>query len=92
MVMPDAFNRAPITGASLMWVMPPADSRPGAEHAQIAAVNAVMDYFEVLDRHYLDDDKLFDPARTQSVSDLLHSAEKANLQALLDFLNHCTSE
>ena len=88
MVMRDAVNRA-LPSQGHFFNVGHATSRftpAGPDHGQIAAVNGVMDYFEALDRHHFDDNKVSDAARTQRVGDLLHSAETANLQPLLDFL------
>jgi cysteine desulfurase family protein (TIGR01976 family) len=88
MVMRDAVNRA-LPSQGHFFNVGHATSRftpAGPDHGQIAAVNGVMDYFEALDRHHFDDNKVSDPVRTQRVGELLHSAETANLQPLLDFL------
>ena len=57
----------------------------GPDHAQIASVNGVLDYFELLDRHHFAGQENTAP-RTQRVGDLLHRAEVKNLEPLLDFL------
>jgi selenocysteine lyase/cysteine desulfurase len=88
MVMRDAVNRA-LPSQGHFFNVGHATSRftpAGPDHAQIAAVNGVMDYFEALDRHHFDDNKVSDPVRTQRVGELLHSAETANLKPLLNFL------
>jgi len=88
MVMRDAVNRA-LPHQGHFFNVGYATSRftpAGPDHAQIAAVNGVMDYFEALDSHHFDHNKVSDAARTQRMGDLLHSAETANLQPLLDLL------
>lgn len=57
----------------------------GPDHAQIAAVNGVMDYMDaVADRHGFEGKPV--PARAAAVRDLFRSHETALLQPLLDFL------
>jgi cysteine desulfurase family protein (TIGR01976 family) len=62
----------------------------GPDHAQIAAVNGLMDYLQAFyERHA---DPAHQPARTgavfqrAAVNDLMHAAERANLEPLLAFL------
>jgi cysteine desulfurase family protein (TIGR01976 family) len=56
----------------------------GPDHAQIAAVNGVMDYFDAVHQHHFGSD---DGCRQQQVHDLLRSAEISNLEPLLDYLH-----
>ncbi|NRB71890.1 MAG: aminotransferase class V-fold PLP-dependent enzyme [Xanthomonadales bacterium] len=56
----------------------------GPDHAQVAAVNGVVDYFEALHRHHFAGaDEAQAPAR---VHELLRAQEKALTQPLLDFV------
>jgi selenocysteine lyase/cysteine desulfurase len=58
----------------------------GADHAQVAAVNGVMDYLEaVAGRHGFGDEPT--PARARAVRTLFRDHESALLQPLLDFLS-----
>ena len=69
------------------------DGKPGArftpagpDHAQIAAVNGVMDYMDaVADRHGMKGKAA--PARAAAVRDLFRAHETELLQPLLDFLS-----
>ena len=69
------------------------DEKPGArftpagpDHAQIAAVNGVMDYMDaVADRHGMQGKA--PPARAAAVRDLFRAHETELLQPLLDFLS-----
>jgi cysteine desulfurase family protein (TIGR01976 family) len=69
------------------------DGKPGArftpagpDHAQIAAVNGLMDYMDALaDRHGLGGMPV--PARAQAVRELFREQETALLQPLLDYLS-----
>ncbi|MBG0776997.1 MAG: aminotransferase class V-fold PLP-dependent enzyme [Desulfovibrionaceae bacterium] len=74
----------------------------GPDHAQIAAVKGVGDYFEALYRHHFADSGTGDPGigdagtgdagdapaarKAEAVRDLLHRAEAPVLGALLDYL------
>ena len=58
----------------------------GPDHAQIAAVNGVMDYMDaVADRHGMQGKAA--PARAAAVRDLFRAHETTLLQPLLDFLS-----
>ena len=88
MVMRDAVNRA-LPNQGHFFNVGYATSRftpAGPDHAQIAAVNGVIDYFEALDRHHFADGNVSNAERTRRMGNLLHSAETANLQPLLEFL------
>jgi cysteine desulfurase family protein (TIGR01976 family) len=69
------------------------DGKPGArftpagpDHAQIAAVNGVMDYMDAIaDRHGMKGKAA--PARAAAVRDLFRAHETGLLQPLLDFLS-----
>ena len=59
----------------------------GPDHAQIAAVNGVIDYFEtVYEHHFGADDNLPLHQKGAAVLKLFRQAEQSNLQPLLDFL------
>jgi len=59
----------------------------GPDHAQIAAVNGVVDYMDaVASRHGAGDGPV--SARAAAVRQLFHAHETALLQPLLDFLSH----
>jgi len=62
----------------------------GPDHAQIASVNGVIDYFEAVYSHHfggVNDGDATDPTKkTSSVSGLFQGAERAHLQPLLDFI------
>ena len=62
----------------------------GPDHAQIAAVNGVIDYFEAVYEHHLanqSNEASREPAqRASAVAKLFQQAERANLAPLLDFL------
>ncbi len=58
----------------------------GPDHAQIAAVNGVIDYFEAVYSHHWDDDEVTPVRKTSRVRALFQHTERRNLQPLLDFL------
>ena len=86
MVMRDALNKA-LPSQGHFFNVGSATSRftpAGPDHAQIASVNGVIDYFEAIDSHHFSAaDK---SPKAQRVGALLHSAEIENLKPLLDFL------
>ena len=88
MVMRDALNKA-LPSQGHFFNVGSATSRftpAGPDHAQIASVNGVIDYFEAIDSHHFSAaDK---SPKAQRVGALLHSAEIENLKPLLDFLKH----
>jgi len=59
----------------------------GPDHAQIASVNGVIDYFETVYAHHYGDDKATALQKTSRVRALFQHAERRNLQPLLDFLS-----
>ena len=61
----------------------------GPDHAQIAAVNGVIDYFDQVHEHHFE--KNIETIKTDNISKLFQDAEKANLKPLLDFLTTKTS-
>jgi len=61
----------------------------GPDHAQIAAVNGVIDYFESIYAHHYADQTGCKPAQqARLVAQLFQQAERANLSPLLEFLAH----
>ena len=56
----------------------------GPDHAQIAAVNGVVDYMEAVHAHHFDDAPV--GQRAQRVRDLFREHESSLLQPLLDYL------
>ena len=59
----------------------------GPDHAQIASVNGVIDYFETVYSHHYGDDGSTPLQKTNRVRALFQHAERRNLQPLLDFLS-----
>lgn len=59
----------------------------GPDHAQIASVNGVIDYFEKVYDHHFDMQEATPVSRTNKVRALFQHAERRNLQPLLDFLS-----
>jgi len=57
----------------------------GPDHAQIAAVNGVLDYFDSLHEHHFGDGS--EGAKQQQIHDLLRQHEIEMVQPLLDFLD-----
>ena len=60
------------------WMVP-----AGPDHAQVAAVNGMIDYFDAVDAHHGGAD---DAGRPRRVERLFQGAEKRNLEALLGWL------
>lgn len=56
----------------------------GPDHAQVAAMNGVMDYFDAVHAHHFDASDT--SARGQQVHDLFRAAERDRLTPLLDYL------
>ena len=61
------------------WMVP-----AGPDHAQIAASNGILDYFDALDAHHGGAD---DPGRPRRIEHMCRAAEKANLKPMLDYLS-----
>jgi cysteine desulfurase family protein (TIGR01976 family) len=59
----------------------------GPDHAQIASVNGVIDYFETVYSHHYGEDDASALRKTNRVRALFQHAERRNLQPLLDFLS-----
>jgi len=59
----------------------------GPDHAQIASVNGVIDYFEAVYSHHFGDIEVKATQKTSRVRALFQHAERRNLQPLLDFLS-----
>jgi len=58
----------------------------GPDHAQIASVNGVIDYFEAVYTHHSGERDVAASHKAATVRRLFQQAERANLQPLLDFL------
>jgi len=89
MVMREALNKS-LPSQGHFFNVGSATSRftpAGPDHAQIASVNGVIDYFEAIDAHHFDDSDE-SSSKTDRVGALLHRAEIGNLGLLLDFLKH----
>jgi len=59
----------------------------GPDHAQIASVNGVIDYFEAVYSHHFEDNDIASAQKAAAVLDLFQQAEHVNLQPLLDFVS-----
>ena len=59
----------------------------GPDHAQIASVNGVIDYFEAVYSHHFGDEEVTAPGKTARVRALFQHTERRNLRPLLDFLD-----
>lgn len=60
----------------------------GPDHAQIASVNGVIDYFEAVYQHHFGDNEVALNEKGSAVLKLFQQAEHANLQVLLDYLSN----
>jgi cysteine desulfurase family protein (TIGR01976 family) len=60
----------------------------GPDHAQIASINGVLDYFEAVYKHHFGDEQVEPVRRTSRLRALFQHAERRNLQPLLDFIIH----
>jgi len=58
----------------------------GPDHAQIASVNGLLDYFEAVYSHHYGSDGSTALQKTSRIRALFQHAERRNLQPLLDFL------
>ena len=89
MVMRDSVNKLlPNQGHFFNVSSPTGRFTPaGPDHAQIASVNGVIDYFEALDEHHFDD-ATAPLEKAHRVAALLHRAESENLEPLLNFLRN----
>lgn len=59
----------------------------GPDHAQIASVNGVIDYFEAVYSHHFGDEEVSASRKTARVRALFQHTERRNLTPLLDFLS-----
>lgn len=59
----------------------------GPDHAQIASVNGVIDYFEAVYQHHFGANDVASHAKGAALLKLFQQAEHANLQPLLDYLS-----
>ena len=91
MIMRDALNKA-LPSQGHFFNVGSATSRftpAGPDHAQIASVNGVIDYFEAIDAyHFSATDK---SPKARRVGALLHSSEIEILKPLLNFLKKRTA-
>ena len=88
MVMREAVNKT-LPSQAHFFNVGSATSRftpAGPDHAQIASVNGVIDYFEAIDAHHFSDSEKLLSSKTDRVGALLHNAEIENLEPLLEFL------
>ena len=91
MIMRDALNKA-LPSQGHFFNVGSATSRftpAGPDHAQIASVNGVIDYFEAIDAHHFSATDKSPKARR--VGALLHSSEIEILKPLLNFLKKRTA-
>ena len=91
MIMRDALNKA-LPSQGHFFNVGSATSRftpAGPDHAQIASVNGVIDYFEAIDAHHFSTTDKSSKARR--VGALLHSSEIEILKPLLNFLKKRTA-
>ncbi len=63
----------------------------GPDHAQIASVNGVIDYFESVYNYHYDDIYADDRLKSKRVNHLFKKAEKRNMIPLLELLSEKTS-
>lgn len=59
----------------------------GPDHAQIASINGVIDYFEAVYSHHFGDEEVSATRKTTRVRALFQHTERRNLRPLLDFLS-----
>lgn len=59
----------------------------GPDHAQIASVNGVIDYFEAVYSHHFGEEEIAATRKTSRVRALFQHTERRNLKPLLDFLS-----
>ncbi len=88
MVMRKAINeQLPSQGHFFNAGRPTARFTPaGPDHAQMASVNGVIDYFEAVYSHHFGAEEVAPAKKTSRVRALFQHAERKNLQPLLDFL------
>ncbi len=60
----------------------------GPDHAQIASVNGVLDYFEAVYDHHFEPEGATPALKTNRVRALFQHTERRNLKPLLSFLSH----
>jgi len=84
----DINERLPNQGHFFNTHYPTARFTPaGPDHAQIASVNGVIDYFENVYDHHFGSAETSAVGKTNKVRALFQHAERHNLQPLLDFLS-----
>jgi len=88
MVMRNAINeQLPNQGHFFNAGHPTARFTPaGPDHAQIASLNGVIDYFEAVYSHHFGDDEVAATRKTSRVRALFQHTERRNLKPLLNFL------
>ena len=59
----------------------------GPDHAQIASINGVIDYFEAVYTHHYGNEEVTSARKASRVRALFQHTERRNLQPLLDFLS-----
>lgn len=62
----------------MKWMVP-----AGPDHAQVAAANGIIDYFDALDAHHGGQD---DSERPRRITDLFKSAETPHIRTLLEYI------
>lgn len=60
----------------------------GPDHAQIASINGLIDYFEAVYAHHFGDEEVPQARKISRVRALFQHAERRNLRPLLDFIAH----
>lgn len=60
----------------------------GPDHAQIASVNGVIDYFEAVYQHHFGEEEVTAGLKTSRVRALFQHTERRNLKPMLSFLSH----
>jgi cysteine desulfurase family protein (TIGR01976 family) len=90
MVMRKALNERLPSQAHFFNVDHPTDrfTPAGPDHAQIASVNGVIDYFEAVYSHHFGEDEAAAKKKTSAVRALFQHEERRKLQPLLDFISH----
>ena len=89
MVMKNDLNQAlPNQGHYFNHGSPNARFTPaGPDHAQIASVNGVIDYFDTIYSYHYDDMSVSDSLKSERINYLFKNAEQKNMIPLLEFLS-----
>lgn len=90
MVMRKAVNEQLPSQAHFFNIDHPTDrfTPAGPDHAQIASVNGVIDYFEAVYSHHFGEGEVAAKKKTSAVRALFQHEERRKLQPLLDFIGH----